>query len=115
MYWARADTEHVCACARAGTIELRELAAAVQSLGLSLSPAELRRVFAAMDLDGSGGIDFPEFCASLSGLADQMSTSTAAPSAAISAKQVRDTLTAFNRFDADRSGELAGCRLPADS
>lgn len=72
-----------CACAsvaaavdgpagRAGTIDVRELGNAVRALGFSLSAEELRRLFTAMDRDGSGSVDFAEWCSALSAVAERV-------------------------------------------
>ncbi|GAB4823655.1 hypothetical protein N2152v2_010701 [Parachlorella kessleri] len=44
-----------------GVIDAKEIAAAMQNLGLDPSEAELRNIMNKADTDGSGGIEFSEF------------------------------------------------------
>jgi Ca2+-binding EF-hand superfamily protein len=97
---------------KSGTIEVRELAGAVQQLGFTLSADELRRTFVSMDRDGSGSIDLAEWIVSLSGMVDRFSGVASGQAAGagpkLTVQHVRDAAAVFQRFDTDKSGER-GC------
>ncbi len=107
---AAADCLPLSRGARApGTMETRELQAAMKAMGVELTPDEARRMLVAADRDGSGTLDFGEFSALVlprlqtSGGVDQLT-----------AAQMRTVRQVFDRFDKDRSGEaneseLHGC------
>lgn len=46
---------------RSGSIDLRELKAAIRALGMNVSADELKQMVGDVDKDGNGTIEFPEF------------------------------------------------------
>ena len=44
-----------------GSIDYRELKAAMKALGVVVDKAELRKMITDVDADGSGSVEFPEF------------------------------------------------------
>merc|ERR1711865_1360229 len=46
---------------RSGSIDLRELKAAIRALGMNVSADELKKMVGDVDKDGNGTIEFPEF------------------------------------------------------
>lgn len=77
-----------------GTINSRDLHAAMKSLGQNPSEEETRKLVALNDADGSGTIDFPEFLSLISKRQREMLENEEA---------LKD---AFNVFDKDGSGLL---------
>jgi hypothetical protein len=47
---------------RSDTIDVTELSAIMKTMGMKLSQAELDKMMRSVDVDGSGEIDFKEFC-----------------------------------------------------
>jgi Ca2+-binding EF-hand superfamily protein len=77
-----------------GTIDPKELKAAMQSLGFEAKNQTIYQMIADIDKDGSGTIDFDEFL-------DMMT-------AKMSDKDTReDILKVFNLFDDDQSGKIS--------
>jgi Ca2+-binding EF-hand superfamily protein len=77
-----------------GTIDPKELKAAMQSLGFEAKNQTIYQMIADIDKDGSGTIDFDEFL-------DMMT-------AKMSDKDTReDILKVFNLFDDDQTGKIS--------
>jgi len=55
------DTDH------SGSIDYRELKAAMRALGFEVKKEELRKMITDIDTDGSGHIEFPEFLEMMTG------------------------------------------------
>ena len=55
------DTDH------SGSIDYRELKAAMRALGFEVKKEELRKMITDIDADGSGHIEFPEFLEMMTG------------------------------------------------
>ena len=55
------DTDH------SGSIDYRELKAAMRALGFEVKKEELRKMITDIDADGSGMIEFPEFLEMMTG------------------------------------------------
>eukprot|EP00304_Pavlova_gyrans_P008968 CAMPEP_0206058608 /NCGR_PEP_ID=MMETSP1466-20131121/47051_1 /ASSEMBLY_ACC=CAM_ASM_001126 /TAXON_ID=44452 /ORGANISM="Pavlova gyrans, Strain CCMP608" /LENGTH=100 /DNA_ID=CAMNT_0053433903 /DNA_START=53 /DNA_END=352 /DNA_ORIENTATION=+ len=55
------DTDH------SGSIDYRELKAAMRALGFEVKKEELRKMILDVDSDGSGHIEFPEFLEMMTG------------------------------------------------
>jgi centrin-1 len=55
------DTDH------SGSIDYRELKAAMRALGFEVKKEELRKMITDIDADGSGQIEFPEFLEMMTG------------------------------------------------
>ncbi len=51
----------------AGTIDLKELKAAMKALGFDVSKDEIKKMLASVDADGSGEIEFEEFLQMMTG------------------------------------------------
>jgi hypothetical protein len=54
-------------CSRPGTIDVKELKAAMRALGFVVKKAEVRKMIADIDKDDSGTIDFSEFVDMMTG------------------------------------------------
>jgi Ca2+-binding EF-hand superfamily protein len=50
-----------------GTIDLKELKAAMKALGFDLSKEEIKKMLSTVDADSSGEIDFDEFVQLMTG------------------------------------------------
>merc|ERR1711959_487206 len=55
------DTDH------SGSIDYRELKAAMRALGFEVKKEELKKMITDIDADGSGQIEFPEFLEMMTG------------------------------------------------
>merc|ERR1712226_318545 len=78
---------------KSGSIDSKELATVLRSLGMNPTPQELANMIAAVDKDGSNEIDFEEF---LSMMAKKMSDSTVE----------EELIECFKLFDDNRDGTL---------
>ena len=77
-----------------GSIDYKELKAAMKALGVAVKKDELRKMITDVDADGSGSVEFPEFL--------QMMT------AKMSEKDSREEiLKAFRLFDDDETGKIS--------
>jgi Ca2+-binding EF-hand superfamily protein len=91
-------------------MDTREFRAAMQAMGVELTPEEARRMLVAGDRDRSGSLDFGEFAALV--LPKMQNTNGAEK---LSAQQLRDIRKIFEKFDADRSGAHAIANLAGSS
>merc|ERR1711935_764480 len=76
------DTDH------SGSIDYRELKAAMRALGFEVKKEELRKMITDIDADGSGQIEFPEFLEMMTGKKDTK----------------EEILKVFKLFDDDSTG-----------
>jgi len=79
------DTDH------SGTIDVRELKAAMRALGFEMKKEEVKNMLSDIDKDANGQINFDEFCQMMSG---KMSSRD-------SAEEIQKV---FQLFDEDKSG-----------
>ena len=56
---------------QSGSIDYRELKAAMKALGFDVKKDELKKMIADVDADGSGNIEFPEFLDMMTGKMDE--------------------------------------------
>ena len=77
-----------------GSIDYRELKAAMKALGVVVDKVELKKMITDVDADGSGSVEFPEFL--------QMMT------AKMGERDSREEiLKAFRLFDDDETGKIS--------
>ncbi|CEP01202.1 EF-hand domain-containing protein [Plasmodiophora brassicae] len=79
------DTDH------SGTIDAKELQAAMRALGFDVKKDEIRRMLSEVDSDGSGEIEFNEFVRLMTGKMSQRDTK-------------EEVMKVFQLFDADNTG-----------
>ena len=88
-----------------GSISAEELISGVRLIGLSWSEEKCRRVFEGIDADGSGEIDFDEFCALMTKpMSDDEETLR---------DRIREMSEYFSLFDIDRKGKVTPEELHA--
>jgi Ca2+-binding EF-hand superfamily protein len=100
----------------AGSMDARDFRAAMQALGVELTPEEARRMVTAADRDGSGKLEFGEFAALVLPKLSGGGGGAAAGSGLekLSAAQLRSIKQVFEKFDADRSGQPHDACAPPD-
>lgn len=77
-----------------GTIDIRELKAAMRALGFQIKKAEIRQMIAEIDKDDSGAIDFDEFRELMTGK--------------MSSRDSREEIEkVFKLFDEDMTGTIS--------
>ena len=76
-----------------GSIDYRELRAAMKALGFDTNKDELQKIIAEIDADGSGEIEFPEFMQMMTGKMGQIDSEAG-------------ILKLFARFDAEKKGYI---------
>eukprot|EP00729_Bicosta_minor_P001171 gene1171-15798_t len=81
-----------------GTIDVQELREVIRSLGNNPTEAELDQIINDADQDGSGTLDFEEFCAYLAG-GDSLTHGKGTDS--------REIVESFRIFDTARNGMIA--------
>ena len=96
-----------------GTLEREEVDLAARKLGQSLSVDELDAGFAAMDADGSGGVDFEEFYKWFEGVQD-MDAGERTGWAQVAALRAEYYFAAI-KGDADAANHLADAMDAADA
>merc|ERR1712093_653257 len=79
------DTDH------SGSIDYRELKAAMRALGFEVKKEELKKMITDIDADGSGNIEFPEFLEMMTGEKDTK----------------EEILKVFKLFDDDNTGKIS--------
>lgn len=77
-----------------GSIDYRELKAAMKALGLHVGKDELRKMITDVDTDGSGSVEFPEFLAMMSAKMGPSDTRA-------------ELQKVFEMFDSDKTGKIA--------
>ena len=82
------DTDH------SGSIDYRELKAAMRALGFEVKKEELRKMITDIDSDGSGQIEFPEFLEMMTGKMGEKDTK-------------EEILKVFKLFDDDSTGKIS--------
>ena len=82
------DTDH------SGSIDYRELKAAMRALGFEVKKEELRKMITDIDADGSGHIEFPEFLEMMTGKMGEKDTK-------------EEILKVFKLFDDDSTGKIS--------
>eukprot|EP00965_Chrysotila_dentata_P237964 6202219-Pleurochrysis_carterae.AAC.1 len=82
------DTDH------SGSIDYRELKAAMRALGFEVKKEELRKMITDIDADGSGQIEFPEFLEMMTGKMGEKDTK-------------EEILKVFKLFDDDSTGKIS--------
>jgi centrin-1 len=82
------DTDH------SGSIDYRELKAAMRALGFEIKKEELRKMITDIDADGSGQIEFPEFLEMMTGKMGEKDTK-------------EEILKVFKLFDDDSTGKIS--------
>merc|ERR1711912_3839 len=82
------DTDH------SGSIDYRELKAAMRALGFEVKKEELRKMIQDIDTDGSGQIEFPEFLEMMTGKMGEKDTR-------------EEILKVFKLFDDDSTGKIS--------
>ena len=82
------DTDH------SGSIDYRELKAAMRALGFEVKKEELRKMITDIDADGSGQIEFPEFLEMMTGKMGEKDTK-------------EEILKVFKLFDDDNTGKIS--------
>ena len=82
------DTDH------SGSIDYRELKAAMRALGFEVKKEELRKMITDIDADGSGNIEFPEFLEMMTGKMGEKDTK-------------EEILKVFKLFDDDSTGKIS--------
>lgn len=81
-----------------GSIDYRELKAAMKALGIKTNKEELKKMITDVDTDGSGSVEFPEFLTMMS--------------AKMSAGESRQELKkVFDMFDTEGSGKITFANL----
>ena len=105
---------------QSGSIDYRELKAAMKALGVSVKKDELKKMITDVDADGSGSVEFPEFLQMMTakmGSNDTREVWAARPSRALSAPELRrNTLSHASTTRARaRSAILAPVGSPAHS
>jgi len=79
---------------QSGSIDYRELKAAMKALGFDVKKDELKKMIADVDADGSGNIEFPEFLDMMTGKMDEKDT-----------REMIDK--SFKLFDDDQTGRIS--------
>ena len=82
------DTDH------SGSIDYRELKAAMRALGFEVKKEELKKMITDIDADGSGSIEFPEFLEMMTGKMGEKDTK-------------EEILKVFKLFDDDSTGKIS--------
>merc|ERR1712137_833446 len=82
------DTDH------SGSIDYRELKAAMRALGFEVKKDELRKMITDIDADGSDQIEFPEFLEMMTGKMGEKDTK-------------EEILKVFKLFDDDSTGKVS--------
>ena len=82
------DTDH------SGSIDYRELKAAMRALGFEVKKEELKKMITDIDADGSGNIEFPEFLEMMTGKMGEKDTK-------------EEILKVFKLFDDDNTGKIS--------
>merc|ERR1711939_165695 len=82
------DTDH------SGSIDYRELKAAMRALGFEVKKEELRKMITDIDADGSGHIEFPEFLEMMTGKMGEKDTK-------------EEIIKVFKLFDDDSTGKIS--------
>jgi len=77
-----------------GSIDYRELKAAMRALGFEVKKEELRKMILDVDADGSGHIEFPEFLEMMTGKMGEKDTR-------------EEILKVFKLFDDDNTGKIS--------
>jgi len=86
---------------QSGEITMDEMGDAMEALGLDVSEGQVERIFASVDKDANGSIDFPEFCQVINGNLD------ASRDAGEDFEADDDAMRqVFDLFDADGSGQI---------
>merc|ERR1712087_596055 len=86
------DTDH------SGSIDYRELKAAMHALGFDVKKDELKKMITDIDADGSGQIEFPEFLEMMTGKMGEKDTK-------------EEILKVFKLFDDDSTGKVSFLNL----
>merc|ERR1712127_1153062 len=81
------DTDH------SGSIDYRELKAAMRALGFEVKKEELKKMITDIDADGSGHIEFPEFLEMMTGKMGEKDTK----------EEIQDMI---DQADRDGDGEI---------
>eukprot|EP00656_Telonema_subtile_P019398 TRINITY_DN20658_c0_g1_i2.p1 TRINITY_DN20658_c0_g1~~TRINITY_DN20658_c0_g1_i2.p1 ORF type:complete len:1089 (+),score=325.28 TRINITY_DN20658_c0_g1_i2:3-3269(+) len=100
-----------------GSIDVTELAEAMQALGMDATGKEVDKVFASVDRDGNGKIDFTEFTSIIKGVPTEKTKPAVAQHVAVtvdkqptngslSQAHANKVLAAFELFDVDNSGSI---------
>ena len=82
------DTDH------SGSIDYRELKAAMRALGFEVKKEELKKMITDIDADGSGNIEFPEFLEMMTGKMGEKDTK-------------EEIIKVFKLFDDDSTGKIS--------
>merc|ERR1711865_1009763 len=82
------DTDH------SGSIDYRELKAAMRALGFEVKKEELRKMITDIDADGSGHIEFPEFLEMMTGKMGEKDTK-------------EEIIKVFKLLDDDSTGKIS--------
>jgi len=75
---------------KSGAIDADELGAAMKKLGVTLKPADLKKMIKVVDIDGNGEIDFNEFILFMKSMNSQ-----------------QELKMAFKSFDVDSDGKIS--------
>jgi len=76
-----------------GTIDVKELKAAMRALGFTVKKAEIRKMISEIDKDESGTVEFNEFVDMMTGRMAQRDSK-------------EEILKVFDLFDADKTGKI---------
>ncbi|XP_051127407.1 caltractin-like [Andrographis paniculata] len=79
---------------QSGTIDAKELNVAMRALGFEMSEEEITQMIAEVDKDGSGSIDFEEFCHMMTAKFGERDTK-------------QELMKAFNIIDQDKNGKIS--------
>merc|ERR1712151_561409 len=83
---------------KSGSIDYRELKAAMQALGFDVKNDELKKMITDIDADGSGHIEFPEFLEMMTGKMGEKDTK-------------EEIMKVFKLFDNDSTGKVSFSNL----
>ncbi|KAL8171766.1 hypothetical protein V2J09_023570 [Rumex salicifolius] len=77
-----------------GTIDAKELNVAMRALGFEMTEEQIEQMIADVDKDGSGAIDFSEFCQMMTAKIGERDTK-------------EDLMKAFHVIDHDKNGKIS--------
>ncbi|GMH11393.1 hypothetical protein Nepgr_013234 [Nepenthes gracilis] len=83
---------------RSGSIDAKELNVAMRSLGFEMTEEQINRMIADADRDGSGAIDFDEFCYMLTAKIGERDTK-------------EELVKAFRIIDQDNNGKISAADI----